>query len=303
MSKHDKFMNLDTIGESIGDFARGPAQPRTSPRGLPADQVGKERARNVWTIDRERIIPDPDQPRKEFDPEALERLAASLRDKGQLQPIQVRWDEGAERFVVLVGERRWRAAGLAGLAKLQCIVRDADLSDEERLSIQLVENCLREDLSPMEQARAFRSLMDRQGWTQEKLAEELAVSRPVVVKALSLLKLPGPIQEQVEAGALSPSHAHEIVKIEDPAAQIRLAATVVEQGLTRDDVARQVKGAPRRKPAAKKAQTVAVLRLGGYRIEITRKAGIEPSSAAAALREAAEKYEAAEGRGGADQAA
>lgn len=277
------------IRESAGEFRR--ANPIARPaRDVDSDRKGRERARDSFTIDLDRIMPDPDQPRKEFEPEALDRLAESLKTRGQLQPIQVRWDASADRYVIIMGERRWRAAQMAGIPSLACVVREGGMSDGEKLSIQLIENCLREDLSPIDQARAFRELMSLEGWTQEQLAERLAVNAASIGRALSLLRLPQVVQCQVEQGGLSQSHAIELAKLDDPAEQIRLASEIAEQGLTRDDVARQVKGGAKRKASAKKTPTVAVLRLGGYRIEISRKAGIEPETLHAALREAAEKY-------------
>lgn len=288
MSKFEKLMGLSSIGESVGDFDRSTPPPSSlGPRSIAADQVGKERSKDVYAIDVDRIIPDPDQPRKEFDADALARLAESLKTRGQLQPIQVRWDEGAGRYVVLLGERRWRAAQSAGLTKLQCIVRSAPLASDEKLSLQLVENALREDLSPLEQARAFRTLMDRQGWNQERLAEELAVSRALVYRSLSLLKLPASIQDEVEQGALAPSAAYEIAKLDDPAAQVRLATVAAEQGLTRDDVAKQVRKSPlkKRTASAKKLPTARVWRVDGYRVEISRKSGVDSAAILTVLEE------------------
>jgi len=279
--------------DSVGAHRRPGATHAAAP-DVQADKVGRERSRDAYTIDIDRIVPDPDQPRKEFEPEALDRLADSLKTRGQLQPIQVRWDAAVDRYVVVMGERRWRAAQAAGLKTLSCVVRDGALGDGEKLSIQLVENCLREDLKPIEQAHAFRALMDREGWSHQRLAEELAVSQGTITRALSLLKLPESIRDRVEQGALSPSHAHEIAKLDDPREQIRLAETAVEQGLTRDDVAKQVKASPRKKAAAKKVQAVAVFRLGGYRIEVTRKAGIEPETASLALQEASQRIKGAD---------
>jgi len=294
--KHEMLnANLGNIRESLGNFDRSAPASAIGPRAASPKMVGVTRSRDVSEIEIDRIAPDPDQPRKEFDAEALERLAESLRTRGQLQPIQVRWSDDAGRYVVLIGERRWRAAQIAGLTKLQCVVREAAIGDDERLSIQLIENALREDLSPVEQARAFRTLMHRQGWTGERLADELAVSKSQVAKALSLLKLPAAVQEQVEQGGLAPSAAYELAKLDDPTAQVRLAAAVVEQGLTRDDVVKQVRGAStarKKKPAVKKLPPAMVWRLNGYRVEVARKAGVEAREAVAVLREAAARIEA-----------
>ncbi|MDG3008371.1 ParB/RepB/Spo0J family partition protein [Paludisphaera mucosa] len=306
--KHEMLRaNLSNIRESLGDFDRSATAPTAGPRATPAKLLGVTRSRDVSEIEIDRIVPDPDQPRKEFDVEALERLAESLRRKGQLQPIQVRWDEGSGRYVVLLGERRWRAAGIAGLAKLQCVVREAPLGDDERLAIQVVENCLREDLTAMEQSHAFRALMDREGWTMERLAEELAVSKSHVVKTLSLLKLPESVQRQVEQGGLGSSAAYQIAKLDDPREQVRMAAAAVDQGLTRDDLARQIR-TPKsgRKTTAKatkrRAPQVRVLRFGGYKITLEKKTGVETDSAVQALSEAIRSLEG-ERRGDADVAA
>lgn len=304
MSKFDKFAGLASVAESVG--ARRNETPATNrgPVAIPADQVGRERAKNAWSIEVDRIVPDPDQPRKEFDPDAIARLAESLKTRGQLQPIQVRWDAGLERFVVLMGERRWRAAQAAGLSKLQCIVRDDPIDDDQRLALQLVENCLREDLAPVEQARAFRILMDSRGWNQERLAEELAVTPMLVSRALGLLRLPAEVQEKVDAGALAASSAHEIAKLDDPTAQVRIATAAVEQGLTRDDVARQVRRSPSKKkvPAAKKLPAARVWRVEGCRVEVSRKSGVDHATARAALVEALARLDAELGEATAEAA-
>ncbi|WP_337177702.1 ParB/RepB/Spo0J family partition protein [Paludisphaera sp.] len=293
MNKADMMASLAAnLDDSIGLNRRPGAAGGVSPRAIPADQVGRERAKNVWSIDVDRIVPDPDQPRKDFDPDALSRLAESLREKGQLQPIQVRWDATAEKFVVLMGERRWRAAREAGMKSLACVVRDAPLSDAEKLSLQLVENCLREDLAPVEQARAFRSLMDCEGLSADQLAGKLSISKASVIKALSLLSLPESVQGRVDSGDLPQSTAYEISKLEDPADQIRLATAAVEQGLTRADVAKQTRSRGPAKKAGKKLPTARVFKVGSYRIEISRKAGVVPIEALAALRDAVANLEA-----------
>jgi ParB family chromosome partitioning protein len=156
----------------------------------------------------DRIAADPDQPREEFDPEALQRLADSLRAKGQLQPIRVRWDEGRGAYIIICGERRWRAATMAGLETLHCVIVEGTVEPVELLAIQLVENALREDLRPVEQARAYRTLMDQKGWSTRQLAAELAVTQPQVVRTLALLDLPAVVQEAVEQGTLAPGTAY-----------------------------------------------------------------------------------------------
>src|SRR5262245_7495776 len=137
----------------------------------PARLQGVTKSRNSVEIPVDRVQADPDQPREDFDEESLHRLADSLRQRGQLQPIRVRWDEDRQHYVILVGERRWRAAQMAGLPSLSCIIVEGDLGEAERLSIQLIENALREDLKPIEQAKAYRTLMEAHGWSGNQLAK------------------------------------------------------------------------------------------------------------------------------------
>ncbi len=242
---------LANVRESMGDFGGTVHRaPTTGPRATPAHLVGVTRSKDVSLIEVDRIIRDPGQPREEFNEEALGRLAESLRARGQLQPIRVRWDEGQGAYVVLVGERRWRAARMAGLATLSCVVVDGPMDPDEVLAIQMVENAVREDLTPIEQAHAYRRLIDAKGWSVRQLAAELSVHHAQVVRALALLELPAEVQGRVEQGGLSPAAAYEIGKLEDPAAQATLAETAVDQKLTRSEVLEAVKAVRARRPAA-----------------------------------------------------
>jgi ParB family chromosome partitioning protein len=160
--------------------------------------------------------------------------------------------------VILVGERRWRAAKLAGLVELSCLIEEGDLSSDERLMVQLVENALREDLKPVEQAKAYRALMEAKGWSGNQLAKELHVAQSSVVRTLSLLELPPLVQARVDGGELAATVAHELTKIPDPAAQAELAEAVVGQNLTRSEVAEVVKAVRARRPAQTKPDPVEV---------------------------------------------
>jgi ParB family transcriptional regulator, chromosome partitioning protein len=217
--------------------------------GRPARLEGVRGDRSSAWIAVDRIQRDPDQPREEFDPDELNRLAESLRSRGQLQPIRVRWDEDSGMYVILAGERRWRAAGMAGLAELQCVIQDGPLDAGERLALQLVENALRDDLRPVEQARAYKRLMEANGWTGSEVAAELHISQSSVSRALSLLELPSTVQEQVEQGDLPPSAAAEIAKLDDPAMQSEIARAVVAEGLVRDEVTELVRAVRAKRPA------------------------------------------------------
>jgi ParB family chromosome partitioning protein len=230
--------------ESMGVFVGDGVIPGVSPAGpspVPRALQGVSRVKNVAAIPVAMIDRDPAQPREEFDEESLGRLAESLRTRGQLQPIRVRWDEGRGIYLILCGERRWRAARVAGMATVQAVIVEGEIAPEELLAIQLVENCLRDDLKPVEQARAFRTLMERNGWSTRQLARELAIAQPQVVRTLALLDLPETVRERVEQGALAPATAYEIGKLESPAEQRDLADRVVSEGLTRQEAATAVR--------------------------------------------------------------
>lgn len=220
-----------------------------------AEMKGRKKHNNAAIIDIDRIMPDPDQPRKDFDKEALEQLAHSLKTKTQLQPIRVRWDGTLDKYVIIAGERRYRAAKLANLPTLDCVVHDKVLSDDDRLEIQLVENCVREDLNPIEEAKAFKELMTKKAWSQVQLAEALKMGRSTVVVSLSLLKLPDDIQEQVSKGKLPPAVAREIAKLPTVEEQQAMAERYRTDGLSSDAAAKEIqvkKGTTKQKAAQSK---------------------------------------------------
>jgi ParB family chromosome partitioning protein len=172
------------------------------------------------------LFPNPNQPRRSFDPEAMEELAESIRQKGVIQPLIVRpAPEG--RYEIVAGERRWRAAQVANLHRLPVLIRD--FSDSEMLEIAIIENIQRADLNAIDEAQAYRQLMDRFGHTQEKIAEGLSRSRSHIANLLRLLTLPDVVQNYVRSGALSAGHARALIGNPDAAV---LAAHVVEKGLT-----------------------------------------------------------------------
>jgi ParB family chromosome partitioning protein len=212
---------------------------------------GRTALRDACTIRLDRIAPDPSQPRTEFDADSLERLAASLKARGQLQPIRVRWDEAKGLYVIVLGERRWKAAQLAGLESVACVVVSGTMTTEEILEDQLIENCLRQDLRPIEQARAYRSLMQRLELSQRALAEKLNISQGQVMQSLRLLDLPEPIRESIDAGDLAPTVGYQIAQIPDPEQQQAIAAEVVASGLTRAETVERVRQATKSSRGAK----------------------------------------------------
>ena len=222
--------------------AAGPAPP-----ARPGQFQGRTQLREACLIRLDRIGPDPDQPRSEFDADSLERLASSLKQRGQLQPIRVRWDEPAQNYIVVIGERRWRAAKLAGLESIACIVVPGNATPEEILEDQLVENCVREDLKPIEQARAYQSLMRRLGLSQRALAEKLDISQGQVMQALKLLELPAAVQDSIDAGEVPATIGYELGKVADPAEQIELARKVARGEVGRNEIRDRTVRAPRPK--------------------------------------------------------
>lgn len=209
----------------------------------------------------ERIVPNPNQPRRSFDPAALEELAASLRQKGIIQPLIVRQMADSEQYEIVAGERRWRAAQLAQIHELPVIVRE--FSDSEVLEIAIIENIQRADLNAIEEALAYRQLMDRYGHTQEKIAEALSRSRSHIANLLRLLALPDDVQEHVKAGRLSAGHARALITSE---AASELANQIIRRGLSVRETEVLVRRAtepqprtPRRRPGlAKDADTKAL---------------------------------------------
>ncbi len=179
-------------------------------------------------IDIARISPNPDQPRRTFTEDALEELAASVREKGIIQPLILRVNpRDPNGFEIVAGERRWRAAQRAQLHQVPAIVRELD--DTEVLELAIIENIQRADLNAVEEAAGYRQLMDRFGHTQEKLAEALGKSRSHIANLLRLLNLPDAVLEMVRVGDLSAGHARALVPADDPEA---LAREIVKKGLS-----------------------------------------------------------------------
>ncbi len=175
------------------------------------------------------IEPNPRQPRDNFDDEALTELAGSIRAVGLLQPVVVR-DIGAGRYQLVMGERRWRASGLAGLTEIPAIVRSTP--DDALLRDALIENMHREQLNPLEEAAAYRQLLEDFGATHDELAGRLGRSRARVTNTIRLLGLPPAVQRRVAAGVLSAGHARALLALADEEEQERLATRVVAEGLS-----------------------------------------------------------------------
>lgn len=197
----------------------------------------------------ELLEPNPDQPRRDFSVEALEELAASVRAKGVIQPLIVRINpRKTNSYEIVAGERRWRAAQMAQLHDVPVLIRE--LSDTEVLEVAIIENIQRADLNAVEEALAYRQLMDRFGHTQEKLAEGLSKSRSHIANLLRLLSLPEEVQIWLREGKLTAGHARALIPTDDPVA---LARQVISKGLSVRETERLAKS-PAKKPAARPAR-------------------------------------------------
>ncbi len=201
--------------------------PSSDAQGAPAAEAAP-RAAGTRPVPIERIHANPHQPRRTFVEADLEELAASIRDRGVIQPLLLRpHPERADEYQIVAGERRWRAAQRANLHELPAVIRELD--DGEVLELAIIENIQRADLNAVEEALGYRQLMDRFGHTQERLGEALGKSRSHIANVLRLLSLPEPVLDMLRAGKLSPGHARALITAPDPVA---LARQVVERDLS-----------------------------------------------------------------------
>ena len=227
------------IHESMGLRRVEPVTP-LSPISSAKD-IGRLPLRTFGKLDVDRIMPDPQQPRVSFEDTEIERLARSIQTHGQLHPIRVRWDEPLGKWIIVSGERRWRATKSAGLAKIDCYFVEDKVSDAEVREQQLVENLLRKDLKPIEEAKAYQALMELNGWNGKQVAAALHVSTSRVSRALALLDLPEPVQQRIDDGTLSKSSAYEITKLPDRHVQSDLAKEAANSAMSHSQAVRRVK--------------------------------------------------------------
>lgn len=200
-------------------------------RGLDALLSGGrdfERGEHLLQVPVGDISPNPFQPRREFDRERLQDLADSIKLYGVLQPVVVRLN--GEGYQLVTGERRWRASQIAGLRELPAVIRE--YSDTEMTAVALVENLQRENLNPIEEAIAYRRLIDEFGFTQEEVSEKVGRSRPFIANTVRLLNLPTPVQEYVSRGTMSPGQARPLLVLPTAALQIEAATEIVSRALT-----------------------------------------------------------------------
>jgi ParB family chromosome partitioning protein len=221
----------DSARAGEGDAVHGPASSPVAgdvPSGADAE-LGEIAGARYEEIPVTAISPNPRQPRRTFDEEALDELADSISAVGLLQPVVVR-AAGPGRYELIMGERRWRAAQRAGLTEIGAIVKQTQ--DDDLLRDALIENLHRQQLDPLEEAAAYQQLLDDFGATHEELAHKVGRSRPHISNTLRLLNLPPAVQKRVAAGVLSAGHARALLSLDDHQAQDRLAARIVAEGLS-----------------------------------------------------------------------
>lgn len=197
------------------------------------------------------IMPNVNQPRKTFNEEKIEELAASIKEHGIIQPIVVRrHDRGYE---IVAGERRWRAAMKAELAQVPCLIRELD--DEQNMLIAIIENMQREDLNPIEEAEGLRQMTDTYGMTQEQVSKSVGKSRPYITNSMRLLKLPDYIKDSIAVGKLSAGHGRTLITLKDEEERKKLWEKIIVEGLSvreAEKLAAQEAKPKKRKPATKK---------------------------------------------------
>ena len=222
-------MNKRGLGRGLGALL-GPEPQESKPDAKPDGPVAE--------LPLDQIVPNPKQPRKRFEPEALAELTASIRASGVIQPIVVR--KYGDHYELIAGERRWRAAREAGLERIPAVVREA--TNAESLELALVENLLREDLNPIEAAEGYRQLLADFGWTQEQLGQRIGKDRSSIANTLRLMKLPAPIQEDLRDGRLTMGHALSLLSLTSEADQMKLREQILAHSWSVRTTEADVKG-------------------------------------------------------------
>jgi len=210
--------NRPGLGRGLGALL-----PPAAPPVVPPPAARELDRQAVQDLPVDAISPNPNQPRKDFEIQALKDLSASLKHSGVLQPVVVR--RTGQGYQLIVGERRWRAAKLAGIERIPAVIREA--TDSESLELALVENLLRENLNPMEEAEAYQRLLADFDWTQEELAERVGKDRSSISNCLRLLKLPELVQSDLRAGRLAMGHARALLALDTVAAQLKLREEIL----------------------------------------------------------------------------
>jgi ParB family chromosome partitioning protein len=216
------------LGRGLDALLGGAEAPKAA--GRPVDTAAESRARPASELPIDELRPNRFQPRGRFDAAGLEELAESIRAQGILQPIVVSIEQDGKPTII-AGERRWRAAKLAGLLRVPVVVRE-QVDDQRLLELALVENLQRADLNPVEEAEAFEQLRERFGLSQEEIASKVGKGRPTITNALRLLRLPEAVQDLLREGRLTAGQARPLLAITDRARQLELARRIAREGLS-----------------------------------------------------------------------
>lgn len=238
---------LMTLHGAAPTSAPPTTQPLASPQTPPSPRMNEEAV--FAPIDVTLIDPNPFQPRREFPAAEIRELADSIRAHGMIQPVTVRAE--GERYQLIAGERRFRAAQMAGLERLPA--RVLEVTDQQVFEIALIENLQRVDLNAIEKAQAFERYIGQFNVTHEKLAGQLGIDRSTVTNLLRLLELPDPVRKAVESGAISAGHARALLSLDDSVAQLELCRQIIHDGLSVRDIERMVREQRTRDAAAGKS--------------------------------------------------
>jgi len=257
---------LDALLNNIDDDEPEPQDaqekpPASKPPSASAAASSKNKAQDIVQLPVDKLVPNPGQPRKNFDETELKELADSIKTYGIIQPV-IAADAGDGTYIIIAGERRTRAARLAGLETVPVIIRD--YTDQKRLEISLIENIQRTDLNPIEEAAAYKNLMDFSKLSQDELAVRIGKNRSTVANALRLLKLPVEIQKSIEEGKVSSGHARALLSVTDTKARDKLFRDIltgeisVREAEKRSQTLNASKGGGKEKTAAGGAKKVSV---------------------------------------------
>ena len=263
----------------FGDAEVAPAEKKPAARkkqtAAKTEEAPSEEG-GVLYVSIDDIRPNSAQPRKTFDDEKLEELSASIERHGVIQPVVLR--KLGKGYELVAGERRWRAARMAGLKEIPCIVKE--LSDEENMLLAIIENMQREDLNPIEEAEGIRQMIDTYGLTQEQVSYSVGKSRPYISNSLRLLKLPAKVQELTAEGKITTGHARALAGIKSRQVQVDLAMRAAKDDLSVRQIENLVKAAkePPKKPASRTPKTADEKRVEedlknalGTRVRLNRK--------------------------------
>ena len=281
-----KFMSFRSTDNDSDFSTRRESTPESSIFQRSASAIGRvegqERLRNAARIPLDQIEADA-QVRTEFDEDGLRNLGESIKAQGQLQPALVRWDEARGKYIIIAGERRFRACRMVGIDKLDCVIREGEFSEDKNREVQLLENLQREDLTPIEEGRTYQKLLDDRGCSIRQLAEDLHVPRATIQRAVKLLSLPDDIQQMVNDGQLPKSLFREILKLKTEEEQRQVIDAYLDGG-TFDTVAEEVaEKSGTRKAAPKK--TTKRFTANGITLQATGKGRMTNADVAAVMQE------------------